>query len=115
MANIKYSDSTPVDEPVRRGKVKAIEPGSGIKARPLSDMERAEEMVKLKEMRAAKFSPEAMEARYGSKEETQMPRTDEMGSAYKKGGMTASKRADGIAQRGKTRGTMVMCGGGMSK
>jgi hypothetical protein len=31
---------------------------------------------------------------------------------YAKGGMTASKRADGIAQRGKTRGTMVMCGGG---
>mgnify|MGYP006266591301 CR=1 FL=1 len=29
---------------------------------------------------------------------------------------SASKRADGIAQRGKTRGTMVaMCGGGMSK
>ena len=25
------------------------------------------------------------------------------------------KAADGIAQRGKTRGTMVMCGGGMSK
>ena len=33
----------------------------------------------------------------------------------KKGGMTASKRGDGIAQRGKTRGTMVMCGGGMTK
>jgi len=33
----------------------------------------------------------------------------------KKGGMTASKRADGIAQRGKTRGTMVMCGGGYMK
>lgn len=32
---------------------------------------------------------------------------------YAKGGMTASKRADGIAQRGKTKGTMVaMCGGG---
>ena len=31
-----------------------------------------------------------------------------------KGG-TASSRADGIAQRGKTRGTLVMCGGGMSK
>ena len=26
---------------------------------------------------------------------------------YKKGGMTASKRADGIAQRGKTRGKMI--------
>jgi len=25
------------------------------------------------------------------------------------------KAADGIAQRGKTKGTMVMCGGGMSK
>jgi hypothetical protein len=28
---------------------------------------------------------------------------------------SASKRADGIAQRGKTRGKMVMCGGGMAK
>ena len=28
---------------------------------------------------------------------------------------SASKRADGIAQRGKTRGTMVMCGGGYMK
>ena len=27
-------------------------------------------------------------------------------AGYKKGGMTASKRADGIAQRGKTRGKM---------
>lgn len=38
---------------------------------------------------------------------------------YKKGGQvatSASKRADGIAQRGKTRGTMVaMCGGGKAK
>ena len=34
---------------------------------------------------------------------------------YAKGGMTASKRADGIAQRGKTRGTMVACGGGYMK
>ena len=31
-----------------------------------------------------------------------------------KGG-SASSRADGIAQRGKTRGTMVMCGGGKVK
>jgi hypothetical protein len=37
---------------------------------------------------------------------------------YKKGGSiksSASKRADGIAQRGKTRGTMVMCMGGKTK
>jgi len=33
-----------------------------------------------------------------------------------KGGMTASARADGIATKGKTRGTMItMCGGGMSR
>jgi hypothetical protein len=46
---------------------------------------------------------------------------------YKKGGQvkakptskvkssTASSRGDGCAQRGKTKGTMVMCGGGMAK
>ena len=39
-----------------------------------------------------------------------------------KGGMTsmpkassASRRADGIATKGKTKGTMIMCGGGMTK
>ena len=31
-----------------------------------------------------------------------------------KGG-SASARADGVAQRGKTKGTFVMCGGGMAK
>jgi hypothetical protein len=38
-------------------------------------------------------------------------------SAKAKGGKvsSASARADGIAQRGKTRGTMVMCGGGYAK
>ena len=35
-------------------------------------------------------------------------------SGMKKGG-SASSRADGIAQRGKTKGTIVMCGGGMYK
>jgi hypothetical protein len=33
---------------------------------------------------------------------------------FSKGG-SASSRADGVAQRGKTRGTMVMCGGGMAR
>lgn len=44
--------------------------------------------------------------------------TNPMGDAYKKGGKvgSASKRADGIAQRGKTKGTtVVMCGGGYAK
>jgi hypothetical protein len=36
---------------------------------------------------------------------------------FKRGGKvsSASKRADGIAQKGKTKGTMIMCGGGMTK
>ena len=36
---------------------------------------------------------------------------------FKNGGKvsSASKRADGIATKGKTKGTMVMCGGGMSR
>jgi hypothetical protein len=36
------------------------------------------------------------------------------GKGMAKGG-TASSRADGCAQRGKTKGTIVMCGGGMYK
>jgi len=33
-----------------------------------------------------------------------------------KGGLTASARADGLATKGKTRGTMIsMCGGGMAR
>lgn len=39
------------------------------------------------------------------------------GAGYKKGGnvASASKRADGCAIRGKTKGTIVMCGGGYMK
>jgi hypothetical protein len=47
----------------------------------------------------------------------QARRMKEEASRYKKGGKvsSASSRADGIAQRGKTRGKMIMCGGGMIK
>lgn len=43
---------------------------------------------------------------------------EEAPEGYRRGGSvgSASKRADGIAQRGKTRGTTVaMCGGGMTR
>jgi hypothetical protein len=42
---------------------------------------------------------------------------DEPVSKNAKGGKisSASNRADGIAQKGKTKGTMVMCGGGYMK
>ena len=47
----------------------------------------------------------------------EVARGEEKIKNHKKGGKVsfASKRADGIAQRGKTRGTIVMCGGGMYK
>ena len=76
MADVKYPDYTPVDEPVRTG-TKTQEPGSGIRV---------------------------------EKEPKPAPKV-----VKKAAGGSASSRADGIAQRGKTRGTMVMCGGGMAK
>ena len=43
------------------------------------------------------------------------PSGPSMPMGMKKGG-TASARADGVAQRGKTKGKMIaMCGGGMSR
>ena len=40
-----------------------------------------------------------------------------MGAGMKKGGSvrSASSRADGIATKGKTRGTIIACGGGMMR
>ena len=77
-----------------------------------------EEVEKGKRMREEEFesSPEDVAER------KQMRRAGEAyeraRTTYKAGGKvaSASKRADGIAQRGKTKGTMVaMCGGGMYK
>lgn len=77
MADIKYTDSTPVDEPVAKKAKSAPKPAPKPPIYP--DSVPVDEPVK------------------------------------KAKGGTASSRADGIAQRGKTRGTMVMCGGGMAK
>ena len=114
----KYEDSTPVDEPVRKGS-KVQEPGSGIRVdgKPVNKL--VEPVNKLSNKHrdlTAVF--DAIEADYkdrGEKASDRASRTNVMGDTYAKGGMTASKRADGIAQRGKTKGTIVMCGGGMSK
>jgi hypothetical protein len=78
MADVKYPDSVPVDEPVAK------------KAKPP----------------APKPPPKSIYP-------DSVP-VDEPVKKMAKGG-SASSRADGIAQRGKTRGTMIMCGGGMAK
>jgi len=78
MADVKYPDSVPVDEPVAKKSKPAPKPAPKPPIYP--DSVPVDEPVK----RMAK-------------------------------GGSASSRADGIAQRGKTRGTIVMCGGGMYK
>ena len=78
MADIKYPDYTPVDEPVRTG-TKPQEPGSAIKV---------------------------------EKEPKPMPTPKVVKKAA---GGSASARADGCCVKGKTKGTIVMCGGGMYK
>jgi len=78
MADVKYPDYTPVDEPVVKDyKVPAA--GSGIRV---------------------------------EKEPKPMPAPKVVKKAA---GGSASSRADGCAQRGKTKGTIIMCGGGMYK
>jgi hypothetical protein len=128
----KYKDSTPVDEPVRKG-TKVQEPGSGIRVAPekydyedvnetmISNSDGAETAVNLKSEKpqagnrtgagmSRYIGPNASKAGAG-RGSVNPKRVD----TYSKGG-TASARADGIAQRGKTRGTIAaMCGGGMSR
>jgi hypothetical protein len=75
------------------------------------------------EMEDEKRSPAEREARQMMKDrksskEAEAAYNKAMPSPYAKGGKvsSASKRADGIASKGKTKGTMVaMCGGGMYK
>lgn len=86
MAKYKYPDSTPVDEPTSPEKKKPV----AVKPAP---------------------KPRPKDVQYPDS----VPMPDPV--TYSKGGSTgsASRRADGIATKGKTRGTMVMCGGGMAK
>lgn len=75
------------------------------------------------EMEDEKRSPAEREARQMMKDRAEAKAAEAaynkaMPSPYAKGGKvgSASKRADGIATKGKTKGTMVaMCGGGMYK
>jgi hypothetical protein len=68
------------------------------------------------EMEDAKRTPAQREAIQEMKDAKDRAKIKAMG--YAKGGKvgSASKRADGIASKGKTKGTMIaMCGGGMYK
>ena len=122
MADIKYSDSTPVDEPIPKGKVKAVEPGSGIRVdgKPLKAEDYAKPKNDLDALQNARAEAHAKNKgvtvdQLRKNMSNEFDKRVKAGELYAKGGMTASKRADGIATKGKTRGTIVMCGGGSYK
>jgi hypothetical protein len=98
MPDLKYPGSTPVDEP--------IAPRKGMK-KPMG-----KSMMKPK---ARPMYPSSVPVDEPVAPPTPAPAAPM--TAMKKGGSvgSASRRADGIAQRGKTKGTMVMCGGGMAR
>jgi hypothetical protein len=147
----KYEDSTPVDEPIPKGKVKAVEPGSGIRvdkfskeytpnarSQPILPNSAEDDSLEDKFARkkrgadlssstlrlmAKQAKPEnigrlnqkadAIQNQYdydlkkakGELTPQNTPENKDVSDmSYKKGGMTASSRADGCCTKGKTRG-----------
>jgi hypothetical protein len=86
-----------------------MDPTKGADAKRMFDLENARDMA------LARAEGERAVAAHKEKQVRQKE-ADESASlgGYKRGGKvsSASSRADGIAQRGKTRGMMVMCKGG---
>jgi hypothetical protein len=76
---------------------------------------------KAKPPKAYKPTPKDIKDLYGTSKSVPVddpvdnPAKSASAPVLKAQGGTASSRADGIAQRGKTRGTMIMCGGGYAK
>ena len=123
MAEVKYKDSTPVDEPIPKGKVKAVEPGSSIRVAPekydyedvnetmISNRDGAETAVNLKsEKPQAGSRTGAGMSRYIGPNASKAGAGRGSVNPKRVGGMaaggSASSRADGIASKGKTRGKM---------
>ena len=88
-----------------------------------SEKTKREAYMKANKERGVRAEKERDYKMFGTTEQN-IPSVNPMGDVvapssmgYKKGGsVSASKRADGCAVRGKTKGTMVkMCGGGYAK
>jgi len=108
-----------LDDPTEYKDYKPEKAGSGIKIEPLPLSKGTKEDYMGKSKPSSKdvtpipLSKATKEDYMGTSKPSKKADADIVPLA--KGGMTASKRADGIAQRGKTKGTFVMCGGGMTK
>ena len=100
----KYEGSTPVDEPIPKGKVRNVEPGSGIKIEPIPPSKGTKEDY-MGTNKPTKNMPEGavtLPYKPNKKAESEIKMIP-----LAKGGMTASSRADGCCTKGKTRGKMV--------
>lgn len=75
-------------------------------AKKAADMQK-ERAAYLKEQARLKEDTQTGSGRLARKAEAFRTRMREQAGGMKKGGMVASKRADGIAQRGKTRGRII--------
>jgi hypothetical protein len=97
----KYEDSTPVDEPVRKGS-KVQEPGSGIRVdgKPVKAAPKDTENVLAE---AADNTVKMIARKRTAAEEAGKSKMNAMGDTYAKGG-SASSRADGCCVKGKTKG-----------
>jgi hypothetical protein len=76
---------------------------------------------KAKPPKAYKPTPKDIKELYGTSKSVPVddpvdnPAKSASAPVLRANGGSASARADGIAQRGKTRGKMIMCGGGYAK
>jgi hypothetical protein len=109
MADVKYKDATPVDEPVARPKQKAkpAPPKQG-KKQGMHLYEYRNEIAPMTVKRKDSDSEELKSSPVAGLDLTESepnPANNYSPSIYAKGG-SASSRADGCAQRGKTKGMM---------
>ena len=115
MADVKYKDATPVDEPVARAKQKAKPTPPKSKKQGMHLYEYHNEIapmtVKRKESNFDSPPTDSEEIKSSPvagldlTESEPNPANNYSPSIYAKGG-SASSRADGCAQRGKTKGMM---------
>jgi hypothetical protein len=135
MADYKYTDATPVDEPVAKNpkgasimdKIRKYSPNQAAEVEESETATKKYGDAASKDFKEEKYGSAALNTAkgLGSAADTLLVKGPKAaafavrnrlvdGEKYAKGG-SASSRADGCAERGKTKGTMIMCGGGMAK
>ena len=106
MADVKYKDATPVDEPVARAKQKAKPTAPKDKKQGMHLYEYRNEIAPMTAKRKDSDSEELKSSPVAGLDLTEPNPADSHGpSIFAKGG-SASSRADGCCVKGKTQGMM---------